>query len=242
MGGEVRGPGPRSLEALSWVERLDVVGLDALACALGFGRRVAYSHVSRLACAELVDRVYDREGSLVAITPAGRRCARPDLVDRRGVTRGGVRTRAAHARATSWMAARSTLRGQQWVSEREMARDGAWRFPVLAGEHRTHRAYLGVIVEGARVVVEVELTAKAPARLYAILAGYERQLQAGGLDGVAYVCDDVRVSRAVERAARQVGLGDRVFRLFALSQIVTDARDLAAPPVNFREPRLIGAR
>lgn len=227
MGGEVRGPGPRSLEALRWVERLDAVGLEALACAVGFGRRAAYSHVSRLGAAGLLERVYDREGSLVAVTPAGRRLARPDRVNCRSVRRGVVRSRAAHARAISWVAARATLRAQLWTGERDLDTSAGWRFVMLAGERRTHRADLGVIVDGARLAVEVELTAKAPARLRAILSGYEHQIRAGALDGVVYVCDDPLVERAVQRAAGHAELGDRVFRQIALSQIIAEARALA---------------
>lgn len=242
MGGEVRGPGPRSVEALRWVERLDAVGLDALACAFEFGRRAAYSHVSRLSDAGLVERVYDREGSLVAITAAGRRLVRPDLVDCRSVQRGGVRSRAAHARAISWVAARAALRGQTWISEREMTQESGWRFRTLTGERRTHRADLGVVADGVRLAVEVELMAKAPARLRGILSGYEGQLHAGALDGVVYVCDDPLVARALQRAVSQVGLRAEGFRQVALSQIEADARELAAQGKRKFQSRAIGAR
>ena len=67
-----RGPGPRSMEALAWLARVDVAGLEPLACALGFGWRATYSHVERLAGAGMVERVYDRGGSVVAITRRGR--------------------------------------------------------------------------------------------------------------------------------------------------------------------------
>lgn len=226
MGGEVRGPGPRSLEALRWIERLDAVGLDALGCAIGFGRRAGYSHVRRLEAEGLVRRVYDREGSLVAITPSGRRRARPDLSDRRCIQLGAVRSRAAHARATSWLAARATLRGQTWLSEREIGPGSGWLLTRVGGGSPTHRADLGVVVEGVRVAVEVELTAKAPTRLRAILSAYEDRIAAGALAGVAYVCDDERVDHAVRRAAAYVGLRDDVFRLMTLSQVVVETRVL----------------
>lgn len=227
MGGEVRGPGPRSLEALRWLEPLDAVGLEALACAMGFGRRLAYSHVRRLEQSAAVVRVYDREGSVVAVTAAGRRRVRPDRVDGRAVIRGAVRTRAAHARAVSWVAARATLLGRAWVGERDMRRSGAWRIDVLGGERRTHRADLGVLIKGGRVAVEVELTAKAPARLRGILAAYEDRVHAGGLAGVVYVYDEELVARGVRRAAAQVGLREGVFRTVPLARVIADARALA---------------
>ena len=78
MSTRARKPGPRSLELLRWIERLEVVGLEPLALAHRLSQRTTYSHVERLAGAGLVDRIYDRKGTLVAITRAGRRVARPD--------------------------------------------------------------------------------------------------------------------------------------------------------------------
>ena len=58
---------------MAWLERVDVAGLEPWGRALGFGWRVAYSHAERLARAGLAECVYDRRGSVVAITRAGRR-------------------------------------------------------------------------------------------------------------------------------------------------------------------------
>lgn len=223
MGGEVRGPGPRSLSALEWVERLDVVGLEALGLAHGWGRRAAYSHASRLAEAGLVLRLPDREGALVAITVAGRRRACPSATDFRGLRRGGLRSSAAHARAVSWVAARATLHDRPWVSEREMRR-GGWCFELVWTERRTHRADLGLTSGGSRVAVEVELTAKAPARLRAILAGYSHQIHSGALDRVVYVCDDPLVAGGVARAAARTRLGPEELRHVELREVITDVR------------------
>lgn len=228
MGGEVKGPGPRSFAALRWLEPLDAVGLEALACAMGFGRRAAYSHVGRLEQDASVVRVYDRDGSLVAVTPAGRRKARPDRTECRAQLRGVLRSRAAHARAVSWVAARATLRGERWVGEREMRGAGSWQLAVIGAPRRTHRADLGVLVGGVRVAVEVELTAKAPARLRAILSAYEDRIYAGQLARVAYVYDDELVARAVRRAAVRVGLRDDVFGLVPLDRVIAETRSLAA--------------
>ena len=71
-GGKARGPGLRSFEALRWLARLDVAGIEPLGLALGFGRRATYSHIARLADAGLLTRMYDRDGSVVAITPTSR--------------------------------------------------------------------------------------------------------------------------------------------------------------------------
>src|SRR5690349_4685393 len=99
-GGRARGPGHRSYEALRWLARLEVAGIEPLGIALGFGWRTTYSHVERLAKAELLVRAFDREGSVVAITAAGRRAVGDDRGElRAGATHGsGLR----HARAVSW--------------------------------------------------------------------------------------------------------------------------------------------
>ena len=92
-GGKARGPGRRSFEALRWLARLEVAGVEPLGQALGFGRRATYSHVARLAGAGLVVRAFDRGGSVVAITAAGRRAIGADRGDvRAGAT---ARLRAA---------------------------------------------------------------------------------------------------------------------------------------------------
>ena len=220
---------------LRWFERLEVAGLEPLGLAHRLGQRATYPHVERLAAAGLVARIYDRDGSLVAITLAGRRAARPDVFDGRPPRGGLVRNAlSAHARAISWMAARATLRGQRWISEREMRTAPAWSVPVLWTSRRTHRPDLGLLLGDTRAAVEVELTAKSPSRLRAILHGYVAQSHAGRLAAVFYVCDDRSVARGVARAARHVGMSKRNFRLLLLEDVQRHVRELAAS----REERL----
>ena len=152
-GGRARGPGWRSLEALRWLERLEVAGVEPLGHALGFGWRATYSHIARLAEAGLVVRASDRGGSVVAITAAGRREIGADRGDvRAGATHGsGLR----HARAVSWVAALLTLREREWISERELRGIEDWQVPVVwAASRGRHRPDLGVVMRGARVAVE----------------------------------------------------------------------------------------
>jgi DNA-binding transcriptional ArsR family regulator len=142
-GGRVRGPGRRSVEALRWLSRLEVAGVEPLGLALGFGRSATYSHLARLADAGLIARGHDRDGSVVAITAAGRREIGADKGDvRSGATHGsGLR----HARAVSWVAALLTVRGRVWVSEHELRHDEAWQVPVVwAADRGRHRPDLGV--------------------------------------------------------------------------------------------------
>jgi DNA-binding transcriptional ArsR family regulator len=211
---------------LRWLARLEVAGVEPVEHALGFARSVAYSHVARLADAGLVVRAFDREGSVVAITAAGRRWIGDDKGDvRAGATHGsGLR----HARAVSWVAALLELRERAWMSEREVRRDDGWLVPVVwASSRGRHRPDLGIVVREARVAVEVELSHKSPRRLQAILAGYTEALASGQIrGGVIYVSDRADVLDAVSRAADRVGVPERRFRTRLLGDVQAEVRAL----------------
>lgn len=229
--GRARRPGPRSLELLRWIERLDVVGLEPLGLAHRLSMRTTYSHVERLVAAGLVERLSERNGTLVAITGPGRREVRPELVDRRAPRRSlssGILVN--HALATSWLAARTTLRGLSWVSDREMRTMSGWQVPVLMLHRRgSHRPDLGV-GEATRIAIEIELTAKAADRLRAIFWAYEHQIALRHLAGVIYVVDHPAVRRSVLRAARTVGLSKEQFRILELEDVYETTRRLARDP------------
>jgi len=215
------------MDALHWLARVEVAGIEPLGHALGFGWRATYSHVERLAKAGLLERVHDREGSVVAITREGRRAVGADRGDMRvAATRGsGLR----HARAVSWVTALLTLRGREWVSDHEARRLPEWQIPVIWTHHRaTQRPDVGATIAGARVAVEVELSHKAPRRLRAILVGYEHTITAGDLTGgVLYISDRLDVLAAVERAAARAGVPADRFRTRALGDMHADVRRLA---------------
>src|SRR4051812_2201251 len=234
-GGRARGPGWRSLEALAWLARVEVAGIEPLGLAMGLGWRVTYSHVERLAAAGLAVRGYDAGGSVVAITAAGRREVGSDRGDvRAGATHGsGLR----HARAVSWVAALLTLREREWVSDLEARRHPEWLVPVVWASRRAgHRPDLGIVMRGRRVAVEVELSLKAPRRLEAILRGYDEAWASGALaGGLIYVSDRPDVLAAVRRAAAHVGLPDSRLRLRALEEIQAEVRRLAEERSSPRE-------
>ena len=222
-GGKAHGPGPRSYEALRWLARLDVAGVEPLGLAMGFGRRATYSHLARLVDAGLVIRAYDRGGSVIAITPAGRRAI--------GVTRASVPVGALHglglqhARAVSWVAARLTIHERDWVAGRTLRRDRSWRFDIVWRVTRDgHFPALGILLSSTRVAIEVELWHRSPHRLRATLAGYEDAIAAGRLGGVIYVSDRPDVLAAVERSASRVGLAGTELRLRQLSDLQANAR------------------
>ena len=227
-GGKVRGPGWRSYEALALLARLDVAGIEPLGLAMGFGRRATYSHMARLAGEGLLEREFDRDGSVVAITAKGRREV--------GADRGKLRSGASHgsglrhARAVSWVAASLTLREREWLSDRELRRFVDWQTPViLANSRGRHRPDLGVVMPGGvRVAVEVELSHKSPQRLAAIFAGHEHAIATGQIaGGVIYVCDRADVLAAVQRAAVRAGLPQQRFRTRSLADIQTEVRRLS---------------
>src|SRR3954452_15025657 len=225
-GGKARGPGWRSLEALAWLARVEVAGLEPLGLAMGFGRRATYSHVERLIGTGLAVRGYDAGGSVVAITAAGRRLIGADRGDvRTGATHGsGLR----HARAVSWVAALLTLRERAWVSERELRGRGEWEIPVIWSAQRgRHRPDLGVLMGERRVAVEVELSWKSPRRLQAILAGHAEAINSGRIaGGLIYVSDRPDVLAAVARAAGRAGLSARWFRMRELAAVQAEVRRL----------------
>jgi len=194
---------------------------------MGFGQSTTYSHVARLAAAGLVIRVFDPGGSMVAITAEGRRAIAVDRGDvRAGATHGsGLR----HARAVSWVAALLTLREREWISDRELRGQEHWRVPVVwAASRGHHRPDIGVLMHGARVAVEVELSHKSPRRLQAILAGYEHAIASGTLGaGLIYVSDRSDVLAAVQRAAARVALPERSFTTRPLEDVQADTRLLA---------------
>lgn len=234
--GRAKGPGPRSREALEWVARLDVAGVEPLGLALGMSRPVVYSHVARLAGAGWVELVSDRDGSVVAITREGRRAA--------GRAESGARpgqlsvVGRAHARAVSWVAALQTIRGRSWVSDREARERADWLVPVIwAGSRGTHRPDLGGEVAGRRIAVEVELTHKAPRRLRAIMAGYEHAMSSGALDGgLIYVSDRAEVLAAARRAADAAGVPTDRFRLRLLADVEADVRRDAVARARLEVP------
>ena len=237
-----QGPGPRSLEALAWLARVDVAGLEPLRRAMGFGWRVTCSHVERLDNTGLVERIYDRGGSVVAITRRGTR-----LLD---ATPGEVRASSTqafgliHSRAVSWVAAYLTLRGRDWIGERALRREERWRVPVIwPGSRGTHRPDLVSVVDGRPVAIEVELTLKAPRRLRAILLGYEAATADGRLAGVTYVARDDAVMAGVQRAAACAGLSDG-FAALRLAAIQNRARELSGgkPWGQARRERLAALR
>jgi hypothetical protein len=215
------------MEALAWLAQVDVAGLEPLACALGFGWRATYSHVERLAGAGLVERVYDRGGSVVAITRRGRIAVDADPGDVRmgAIGSAGI----AHSRAMSWVAAFLTLRGRRWIGERDLMRDAHWRVPVIwmRGGLGSHRPDLVSMADDQPVAIEVELSPKARRRLRAILTGYDDAIRRGQFTAVTYIAGSAAIGTAVRKAVDDLHLSPGVVRSIFLEDVYRRTRELS---------------
>jgi len=219
------GPGPRSFEALRWLARLDVAGIEPLGLALGFGRRATYSHLARLADAGLVVRAYDPDGSVVAITAAGRRALNgPRAQVRLGATRGrGLQ----HVRAVSWVAALLTIRARAWV---QRARDAprpvvARPGPVVRQRQRSppgSRSPRRGRARGGRG----GLWRTSRNRLLATLSGYEDAIASTRIAGLISVSDRAGVLDRLKRAAGHLGSLEQRFRTRPPAELQAKARGL----------------
>ena len=217
------GPGPRSYALLEWVGRLGVAGVEPIWLALDMSRSVAYSHIARLCRHGLLLRVatHDACGGAVAITPAGVRVSQEMSATAVMAPRPQAASLARHARTVSWVAASMQRRGFDWAGPPQLREQGNWR--VTRDDHAQHSPDLGVIVDGRRLAVEVELQPKAKTRLLGILNGYRRATEAGQLDGVTYVCGRPDIARLVQSQSTRAELGDAL-ELGTVDQVIRRAR------------------
>lgn len=77
------------------------------------------------------------------------------------------------------MAASAELRGWRWLGPAELRDDERWR--LRRDDGARHLPDLGLIYNGHRIAIEVELQPKAPQRVRAILRGYRELLDRGAL-------------------------------------------------------------
>ena len=199
---------PALLQALSWLGRVGATPAEPLELVLGVSERVAYDHVRRLEAAGLVKRVPMRrgQGSLIVLTRAGAlEAGYPASRAPQSITP----TTWAHTSACAWVSAWLQVRGRVWHSEREIAEDDFWRFPVHYQDRRgtarvTHRPDLAAQIGSGPVAIEVELQRKTQARLYGILSMYADMTDGdkAPLAGVIYVTGNADVDNIVRRTAR----------------------------------------
>jgi hypothetical protein len=119
------------------------------------------------------------------------------------------------------VAALADVRDWPWLGPAELGADDRWR--VRRDDGARHRPDLGLVIRGQRVAVEVELHAKAPARLKAILRGYRELIERGAIGGVSYVVDRHDVGALVEREAQSVRLA-KALAVGSLETVMASAR------------------
>jgi DNA-binding transcriptional ArsR family regulator len=192
---------------LAWLGRLGIAGIEPLALALGLHERTVYSHVERLARAGLVARVRgtEGEGGVVVITRAGARAALESGATGIVSPRSTAPTSARHGRAVSWVAATAALRGWGWHRPAELRGDARWH--LRRDDGARHLPHLGLVFGGGRYAIEVELHAKAPRRVAAILRAYRTLIDREALTAVRYVVDRPDVAALIERERRRAFLG-----------------------------------
>jgi hypothetical protein len=116
----------------------------------------------------------------------------------------------AHMSACAWVSAWLEVRGRAWWSEREIADDDFWRFPVRYQDRRgtarvTHRPDLAVQTGSGSVAIEVELQRNTQARLHGILSMYTDMADGDEalLAGVIYVTGNADVDNIGRRVAQR---------------------------------------
>ena len=202
--------GPASLAGLDWLVRVGVAPMEAWACAMGWGDRVARSHASRLEREGWLERfpMIRGQGSLLAAT-------------RRGVRMAGLPVSApaapdpalwAHDCGCAWTAAWMGVRGAKgWRGPREVLTDPDLKRTVIWSTRSDlrrsgHRPDLMMYALPGLLAVEVELQRKSASRMCGIASMYRAWADEGGITGVLYVCADARLADHVSAHAARAGI------------------------------------
>jgi hypothetical protein len=206
----------RDAEIAAWVGRLGAAGAAHVMERFAMGRSRAYERLSFLVGEGLLEQralLHQQPGLYVATAEGLRWCG----ISRLGAYRlsaGGF----AHARevAAAAVALQRGFPAWEVLSEREIRAQEAEAARPLAsakvgelagGRPLLHRPDLAVVSPDRRVIaVEVELTAKAPARLAAICRGWAR---ARHIDVVYYLAA-LAAASAVQRAIAGTRAHDRI--------------------------------
>jgi len=205
----------RDRELVGWVGRLGAVEVGHVQARFGVGRSVAYEVVARLIEAGLLERVQLLRGepSLIRATADGLGFAGLGLAVAQ-IRVGELFHCIACADVVLW--AERTYGAGAVVSERELRfAEQLERRPIASavvgelpdGRPRLHRPDLAVIGDERPIAIEVELTAKAPARLKAIVKAWRR---ARHVERVMYFCLPGPAQQGVERAIARARAGERV--------------------------------
>lgn len=208
----------RDRELVRFVGRLGAVSVEHAMAALGVGRTAAYRRVA--ACVErgLLERLLLLRGepSLLRATRAGLRYAglglpvaaiSPGAVDHWMRCATAALLLAEECGPDRLIASERELRAAERTEGRPIASAEVGFLP--GGRPRLHRPDLAVLGGERAVAIEVELTAKAPARLDAIVRAWRRTAT---VSEVRYLCAPGPARRAVERAVERT-IAERFVRI-----------------------------
>lgn len=186
---------------------MGAVTLDQVRVRFGLGRTAGYRRVAACASAGLVERVETLRGqpSLIRATKAGLRFTglelriaqvRPELVAH-WIACGDVALSLEREFGAAAVLSEREIRAVEADATRPLASAIVGERPD--GSEIRHRADLAVLREGEAVAIEVELTAKAPRRLEAIVRAWRRARWVAGVR--YYVAPGVAdaVGRAIAR-------------------------------------------
>lgn len=211
----VGGARDRDQELIGYVGRLGVVRISDVMKEMGVGRTVAYDRVAVCVEAGLLERlaILRSEPTLLRATREGLRYAGLGLplaeVSPGAVTHWLRCVSTAHFLSQRFGAERVLTEREvvyiEQVEERPVASAPIGTLPN--GTPRLHRPDLAVLTDSGLLVIEVELTAKSPARLKRIMRAW---LHARWISEVHYLSPPGTARRAVKRAIRAAGASEKV--------------------------------
>jgi hypothetical protein len=201
---------------VGWIGRLGAADAEHVMARFAMGRSWAYARLSRLVKDGLLEQrtLLYRQPGLYLATADGLRWQGLGRLGVYRVSPGGFQ----HAQevATAAVSLYHALPGWEMLSEREIRVRESDRGELIAsarlgelpgGRPALHRPDLALVSpQGNVVVVEVELSIKAPRRLAAICRAWAR---ARHISGVYYLAAPA-VARAVERAIAETRSEDRI--------------------------------
>lgn len=222
---EARGTGSRrsrDLELVRFVGRHGLVGMRHVMAELGVGRTAAYRRVAACIEAGLLERL-----ELVRSEPGTLRTTRDGLrYAGLGLSVAAVSPGAVDHMlrcATVAQLAAKTYGADRILTERELILAELIEGRPIAsakvgigsrGRARLHRPDLAVRTEKGTIAIEVELTPKSPGRLEGLIRAWRREMVAGTLAEVHYLCAPGQTRRAVERAVQKA----RAERIIAIAE------------------------
>lgn len=204
-------PRDHDQQLVRFVGRHCLVAIRHVIAELGVGRTAAYRRVAACVEAGLLERVdlLSTEPGLLRTTRDGLRYAglglplakvSPGAVDhmlRCTSTAQLLGNHYGHGRVRS---EREIVLAEQIAGKALASADLGERH----GRTRLHRPDLAVLTDDGVIAIEVELTPKAPRRLYALIRAWRWTIGMGTVSEVHYHCAPGQTRKAVERAVYKV--------------------------------------